>query len=194
MRGLKVDIEKFRKQFRFADLQTFISRANLNMVGPTITYYTLLSLVPVLMSIGAIAGLVGITPACGYVGVGGALLVGLVSGLAGLWGVTALKRVLRVDDPCDVFGVHGVCGIVGCIMTGIFAAKSLGGVGYAEGVTMVHQVLVQLESIAITVVWSAVVAFIGYKLADMTVGLRVPEEQEREGLDVNSHGENAYNA
>ena len=143
---------------------------------------------------GAIAGLVGITPACGYVGVGGALLVGLVSGLAGLWGVTALKRVLRVDDPCDVFGVHGVCGIVGCIMTGIFAAKSLGGVGYAEGVTMVHQVLVQLESIAITVVWSGVVAFIGYKLADMTVGLRVPEEQEREGLDVNSHGENAYNA
>ena len=79
-------------------------------------------------------------------------------------------------------------------MTGIFAAKSLGGVGYAEGVTMVHQLLVQLESIAITVVWSAVVAFIGYKLADMTVGLRVPEEQEREGLDVNSHGENAYNA
>ncbi|MDU3302862.1 MAG: ammonium transporter, partial [Enterobacter ludwigii] len=112
---------------------------------------------------------------------------GAIAGLAGLWGVTALKRVLRVDDPCDVFGVHGVCGIVGCIMTGIFAAKSLGGVGYAEGVTMVHQVLVQLESIAITVVWSAVVAFIGYKLADMTVGLRVPEEQEREGLDVNSH-------
>jgi ammonia channel protein AmtB len=73
--------------------------------------------------------------------------------------VTALKRWLRVDDPCDVFGVHGVCGIVGCIMTGIFAAKSLGGVGYAEGVTMVHQVLVQLESIAITVVWSGVVAF-----------------------------------
>ncbi|PAC69262.1 ammonium transporter, partial [Enterobacter cloacae] len=130
----------------------------------------------------------------GYVGVGGALLIGIVAGLAGLWGVTALKRVLRVDDPCDVFGVHGVCGIVGCIMTGIFAAQSLGGVGYAEGVTMMHQVLVQLESIAITVVWSGVVAFIGYKLADMTVGLRVPEEQEREGLDVNSHGENAYNA
>ncbi len=84
---------------------------------------------------GAIAGLVGITPACGYVGVGGALLIGIVAGLAGLWGVTALKRVLRVDDPCDVFGVHGVCGIVGCIMTGIFAAQSLGGVGYAEGVT-----------------------------------------------------------
>ncbi|EKM0458811.1 ammonium transporter [Escherichia coli] len=112
---------------------------------------------------GAIAGLVGVTPACGYIGVGGALII-------------------------------GVCGIVGCIMTGIFAASSLGGVGFAEGVTMGHQLLVQLESIAITIVWSGVVAFIGYKLADLTVGLRVPEEQEREGLDVNSHGENAYNA
>ncbi|MGL4127975.1 ammonium transporter, partial [Escherichia coli] len=143
---------------------------------------------------GAIAGLVGVTPACGYIGVGGALIIGVVAGLAGLWGVTMLKRLLRVDDPCDVFGVHGVCGIVGCIMTGIFAASSLGGVGFAEGVTMGHQLLVQLESIAITIVWSGVVAFIGYKLADLTVGLRVPEEQEREGLDVNSHGENAYNA
>ncbi|MDT3561813.1 ammonium transporter AmtB [Cronobacter malonaticus] len=143
---------------------------------------------------GAIAGLVGITPACGYIGVGGSLIVGIAAGLAGLWGVTLLKRWLRVDDPCDVFGVHGVCGIVGCILTGIFASTSLGGVGYAAGVTMGHQVLVQLESIAITVVWSAVVAFIAYKAADLTVGLRVSEEQEREGLDVNSHGENAYNA
>ena len=143
---------------------------------------------------GAIAGLVGVTPACGYIGVGGALIVGIAAGLAGLWGVTMLKRWLRVDDPCDVFGVHGVCGIVGCILTGIFASSSLGGVGFAEGVTMGHQVLVQLESIAVTVVWSGVVAFIAYKLADLTVGLRVPEEQEREGLDVNSHGENAYNS
>lgn len=85
---------------------------------------------------GAIAGLVGVTPACGYIGVGGALIVGVVAGLAGLWGVTMLKRLLRVDDFCDVFGVHGVCGIVGCIMTGIFAASLLGGVGFAEGVTM----------------------------------------------------------
>lgn len=143
---------------------------------------------------GAIAGLVGVTPACGYIGVGGALIVGIAAGLAGLWGVTMLKRWLRVDDPCDVFGVHGVCGIVGCILTGIFASSSLGGVGFAEGVTMGHQVLVQLESIAVTVVWSGVVAFVAYKLADLTVGLRVPEEQEREGLDVNSHGENAYNS
>ncbi|ECE2006950.1 ammonium transporter AmtB [Salmonella enterica] len=143
---------------------------------------------------GAIAGLVGVTPACGYVGVGGALVIGVIAGLAGLWGVTMLKRLLRVDDPCDVFGVHGVCGIIGCILTGVFAASSLGGVGFVDGVTMGHQVMVQLESIAITVVWSGVGAFVGYKLADILVGLRVPEEQEREGLDVNSHGENAYNA
>ncbi|ELW3182480.1 ammonium transporter AmtB [Salmonella enterica] len=143
---------------------------------------------------GAIAGLVGVTPACGYVGVGGALVIGVIAGLAGLWGVTMLKRLLRVDDPCDVFGVHGVCGIIGCILTGVFAASSLGGVGFVDGVTMGHQVMVQLESIAITVVWSGVVAFVGYKLADILVGLRVPEEQEREGLDVNNHGENAYNA
>lgn len=122
------------------------------------------------------------------------LVIGVIAGLAGLWGVTMLKRLLRVDDPCDVFGVHGVCGIVGCILTGVFAASSLGGVGFVDGVTMGHQVMVQLESIAITVVWSGVVAFVGYKLADILVGLRVPEEQEREGLDVNSHGENAYNA
>ena len=145
-------------------------------------------------SSGAIAGLVAITPACGTVGVGGALIIGLVGGITGLWGVVTLKKWLRVDDTCDVFGVHGVCGIVGCLLTGVFTSSSLGGVGYAEGVTMGHQVLVQLESIGVTIVWSGVVAFIAYKLADMTVGLRVPEEQEREGLDVNSHGENAYNA
>jgi Amt family ammonium transporter len=145
------------------------------------------------VSSGVIAGLVAITPACGYVGVGGALIIGLVGGLAGLWGVTILKKWLRVDDPCDVFGVHGVCGIVGCILTGVFASSSLGGVGYAEGVTMGHQVWVQLFSVGLTIVWTAVVAFIGFKVADMIVGLRVPEEQEREGLDVNSHGENAYN-
>ncbi|MDU6536488.1 ammonium transporter AmtB [Mixta calida] len=144
-------------------------------------------------SSGFIAGLVAITPACGYVGVGGALLIGLIGGLAGIWGVTTLKKWLRVDDPCDVFGIHGVCGIIGCILTGVFASGSLGGVGYAEGVTMGHQVWVQLLSVALTIIWTGVVAFIGFKVADMLVGLRVPEEQEREGLDVNSHGENAYN-
>lgn len=144
-------------------------------------------------SSGAIAGLVAITPACGTVGVGGALIIGLVGGVAGLWGVVTLKHWLNVDDTCDVFGVHGVCGIVGCILTGVFSSSSLGGVGYAEGVTMGHQVLIQLLSVGVTLIWSGVVAFIAYKVADVLVGLRVPEEQEREGLDVNSHGENAYN-
>ncbi|QTF09485.1 ammonium transporter AmtB [Brenneria izadpanahii] len=142
---------------------------------------------------GCIAGLVAITPAAGTVGVGGGLIIGIAAGIAGLWGVTVLKRWLRVDDPCDVFGVHGVCGIVGCILTGVFTSASLGGVGYAEGVTMAHQVWVQLFSVIVCFVWTGVVSFIAFKVADMVVGLRVPEEQEREGLDVNSHGENAYN-
>ncbi|WP_224652481.1 ammonium transporter AmtB [Pectobacterium versatile] len=142
---------------------------------------------------GCIAGLVAITPAAGTVGVGGALIIGLAGGVAGLWGVTVLKRWLRVDDPCDVFGVHGVCGIVGCLLTGVFTSASLGGTGYAEGVTMAHQVWVQLFSVIVCLVWSGVVAFVAFKLADMVVGLRVPEDQEREGLDVNSHGESAYN-
>ncbi|BES83945.1 ammonium transporter [Pectobacterium araliae] len=142
---------------------------------------------------GCIAGLVAITPAAGTVGVGGALIIGLAGGVAGLWGVTVLKRWLRVDDPCDVFGVHGVCGIVGCILTGVFTSASLGGTGYAEGVTMAHQVWVQLFSVIVCLVWSGVVAFVAFKVADMVVGLRVPEDQEREGLDVNSHGESAYN-
>lgn len=143
---------------------------------------------------GAIAGLVGITPACGYVAVGGALIIGILASLTGLWGVIVLKRWLRVDDPCDVFGIHGMCGMMGCILTAIFSTSSLGGVGYEAGMNMGSQLLVQLESIVITLIWSAIVAFMGYKVADIMVGLRVPEEQEREGLDVNSHGENAYNS
>ncbi|CAI0856858.1 ammonium transporter AmtB [Serratia ficaria] len=142
---------------------------------------------------GCIAGLVAVTPAAGTVGVGGALIIGLVGGIAGLWGVVTLKKWLKVDDTCDVFGVHGVCGIVGCLLTGVFTASSLGGTGYAEGVTMGHQVWVQLLSVVITLVWSGVAAFIAFKVAGAIVGLRVPEEQEREGLDVNSHGESAYN-
>jgi ammonium transporter, Amt family len=142
---------------------------------------------------GCIAGLVAITPAAGTVGVGGALVIGLVGGIAGLWGVVLLKKWLRVDDTCDVFGVHGVCGIMGCILTGVFTSVSLGGTGYTAGVTMGHQVGVQLFSVAVCLVWSGIVAFVAFKMADLVVGLRVPEEQEREGLDVNSHGESAYN-
>ena len=99
---------------------------------------------------GMIAGLVAVTPAAGTVGVGGALIIGTVGGVAGLWGVVTLKKWLKVDDTCDVFGVHGVCGIVGCLLTGVFTASSLGGTGYAEGVTMGHQVWIQLVSVLIT--------------------------------------------
>lgn len=143
---------------------------------------------------GVIAGLVGVTPAAGFVGVGGAMLIGLACGVAGVWGVSSLKRVLKVDDTCDVFGVHGVCGIVGCILTGVFTSESLGGIGFAEGVTMASQVGIQLMSVITCVIWTAIIAFIAYKIADITVGLRVSEEYEREGLDINSHGESAFNS
>lgn len=143
---------------------------------------------------GVIAGLVGITPAAGFVGIGGALLIGFICGLSGVWGVSSLKNTLRIDDTCDVFGVHGVCGIVGCVLTGIFTAKSLGGIGYAEGVTMIKQIAIQLMSIVTCVIWTTVISIIAYKIADVCVGLRVSEEHEREGLDINSHGERAFNS
>lgn len=142
---------------------------------------------------GCIAGLVAVTPAAGTVGVGGALIIGLIAGVAGFWGVTTLKKWLKADDSCDVFGCHGVCGIVGCILTGVFTASSLGGTGYAQGVTMAHQVGVQIFSVCVTLVWSGVVSFIALKIADMLVGLRIEKDKEQEGLDLNSHGENAYN-
>lgn len=142
---------------------------------------------------GCIAGLVAVTPAAGTVGVGGALIIGIMGGVAGLWGVVTLKRWLRVDDTCDVFGVHGVCGIVGCLLTGVFTASSLGGTGFAEGITMGHQLWIQLVSVVIALVWSGVAAYIAFRVAEAMVGLRVSEEHEREGLDLNSHGESAYN-
>ncbi|PHI30000.1 ammonium transporter AmtB [Budvicia aquatica] len=142
---------------------------------------------------GCIAGLVAITPAAGSVGIGGALILGLVAGIAGLWGVVVLKSWLKVDDTCDVFGVHGVCGIVGCLGTGILTSAALGGTGYAEGITMLKQVGIQAASIGVCILWSGIVAYVAFKIADVCVGLRVSEEIEREGLDVNSHGERAYN-
>jgi ammonium transporter, Amt family len=148
---------------------------------------------------GAVAGLVAITPACGFVGVSGGLVIGLIAGIVCLWGVNGLKRMLGADDSLDVFGVHGVGGILGAILTGIFAAPSLGGLGFPDWVTMkpadysiATQVWVQIKAVLVTVVWSAVVSFIAFKLVDMVVGLRVSEEEEREGLDINSHGETAY--
>jgi Amt family ammonium transporter len=149
---------------------------------------------------GAVAGLVAITPAAGFVGVIGALVIGLLAGVVCLWGVNGLKRLLGADDSLDVFGVHGVGGILGATLTGVFAAPSLGGVGIwdyvtnavAESYSIVDQVIVQLTSVGVTVVWSGIVSIIAYKLVDMLIGLRVPEEEEREGLDITSHGESAY--
>ncbi|MFM6986625.1 MAG: ammonium transporter [Hydrogenophaga sp.] len=141
---------------------------------------------------GAVAGLVAITPACGSVGPMGGIVIGLIAGFLCLWGVTGLKKILGADDSLDVFGVHGVGGIVGALLVGVFGAPGLGGTG-GEDFSIAHQLLVQAEGVAITMVWSAVVAFIAYKIVDMVLGLRVSEEQEREGLDISSHGETAYN-
>jgi Amt family ammonium transporter len=140
---------------------------------------------------GAVAGLVAVTPAAGFVGPMGSIIIGLVAGFMCLWGVNGLKRMLGADDAFDVFGVHGVGGIVGAILTGVFAAPGLGGVKDAE-YSMAAQLIVQLKSVGITIAWSAVVAFIAYKIVDMVVGLRVTEDEEREGLDISAHGETAY--
>ena len=149
---------------------------------------------------GAVAGLVAITPACGFVGPMGAIVIGLVAGLLCLWGVNGLKRLLGADDTLDVFGVHGVGGIVGALLTGVFAAPSLGGTGVYDYVanavnpdySIGGQVWIQLQAVITTIVWSGVVSVIAYKLVDIVVGLRVTEEEEREGLDISSHGETAY--
>jgi Amt family ammonium transporter len=140
---------------------------------------------------GAVAGLVAITPACGSVGPGGAVIIGVLAGVVCLWGVNGLKRMLGADDSLDVFGVHGVGGILGAILTGVFAAPSLGGTG-GDDFSIGSQVLVQAEGVLITIVVSAVVALIAFKIADMLAGLRVAEEEEREGLDTTYHGESAY--
>jgi ammonium transporter, Amt family len=149
---------------------------------------------------GAVAGLVAITPACGFVGPKGALIIGLLAGVICLWGVTGLKKLLGADDSLDVFGVHGVGGILGAILTGVFAAPSLGGeswwdyVADAQGAFDIGaQVVVQLKAVITAIVWSGVVSVIAFKLVDLVVGLRVSEEAEREGLDITSHGERAYN-
>jgi Amt family ammonium transporter len=149
---------------------------------------------------GAVAGLVAITPAAGNVGIAGAFVIGLVAGLVCLWGVSGLKRLLGADDSLDVFGVHAVGGIVGALLTGVFNAPELGGPGFvtnwvtgATGYTSIaEQLWVQAQAVALTIVWSAVVAYVAYKLVDLTIGLRVTEEDEREGLDTTAHGEAAY--
>jgi len=151
---------------------------------------------------GAVAGLVAITPAAGFVGPMGGLVIGLLAGVICLWGVNGLKRMLGADDSLDVFGVHGVGGILGALLTGVFAAPSLGGQGIFDYVankpaldySIGAQVWVQAQAVGITILWSAVVSFVAYKLVDLAIGLRVPEEEEREGLDITSHGESAYHS
>ncbi|MBA8887707.1 Amt family ammonium transporter [Dokdonella fugitiva] len=149
---------------------------------------------------GAVAGLVAITPAAGNVGVAGAFAIGAIAGLVCLWGVTGLKRLLAADDALDVFGVHALGGITGALLTGVFNAPVLGGPGlvtdWVSGATgypgIAVQLFAQAKAVAITLLWSGTVAFVAYKAADRLVGLRVDEEHEREGLDIRSHGESAY--
>ncbi|TSA10926.1 MAG: ammonium transporter [Comamonadaceae bacterium] len=149
---------------------------------------------------GAVAGLVAITPACGNVGLMGAIVIGFVAGFACLWGVNGLKKMLGADDSLDVFGVHGVGGIVGALLTGVFNSQALGGPGLVgdwvsvavSSVPVADQVWIQAKAVLTTIVWSGVVSLIAYKVVDMTIGLRVSEEDEREGLDITSHGETAY--
>ena len=140
---------------------------------------------------GAIAGLVAVTPAAGLIGPVGAIALGAVSGVVCFYFCTTIKSAFGYDDSLDVFGIHGVGGILGSIGTGVLVSPALGGIG-VDGYSMGHQVWVQFVGVAITVVWCAVVSFILYKLVDLTIGLRVSPEVEREGLDLAEHGERAY--
>jgi Amt family ammonium transporter len=152
---------------------------------------------------GAVAGLVAITPAAGNVGIGGALIIGVLAGLICLWGVTGLKKMLGADDSLDVFGVHGIGGILGALLTGVFNSPNLGGPSLVadwttvamvapEAYSIAGQVWIQAKGVLITIAWSGIVSLIAYKIVDVVIGLRVPEEEEREGLDITSHGETAY--
>ena len=148
---------------------------------------------------GAVAGLVAITPAAGFVGVMGAIIIGLLAGAVCLWGVNGLKKLLGVDDSLDVFGIHGIGGILGATLTGVFVDPALGGTGVYDYVAnkvgdfdMATQVISQLWGVGTVIVWSGVVSIVAYKLVDIVIGLRVPADEEREGLDLTSHGESAY--
>ena len=141
---------------------------------------------------GAVAGLVAITPACAFVGPMGAIVLGAISGIVCFWAVTGLKSMFNYDDSLDVFGVHGVGGIIGAIGTGFLASTAFGGGGYADGVSMGGQVATQIISVLVTIVWTGVISFILFKIIDAVIGLRVPEDEEREGIDATQHGEAAY--
>jgi Amt family ammonium transporter len=152
---------------------------------------------------GAVAGLVAITPAAGNVGIPGAFVIGTAAGLVCLWGVSGLKKMLGADDSLDVFGVHAIGGILGALLTGVFNSPALGGPSFpvdwfvgtavpAKDYSIAGQLWIQAKAVGVTLVWSGIVAAISYKLVDWTIGLRVSEEDEREGLDTSAHGEAAY--
>ena len=149
---------------------------------------------------GAVAGLVAITPACGWAGPMGSIFLGLLVGAVCFWTVTRLKHILGYDDSLDAFGVHGIGGIVGALGTAVVASPALGGTGVWDyvsnavaGYDMVTQLISQSWGVAVAVVWSGTVSFIAFKIADVMVGLRVEETEERQGLDITAHGESAYN-
>jgi len=141
---------------------------------------------------GMVAGLVAVTPAAGTVGPVGAIILGAIASLGCYIFVGPVKNKLGYDDSLDVFGIHGIGGIIGAIGTGIFTSMALGGVGYGDGVTMLGQTLIQAKAVGVTILWGGAVSFVLFKLIDMIIGLRVTEEEEREGLDQSSHGESAY--
>jgi len=149
---------------------------------------------------GAVAGLVAITPAAGNVGIPGAFVIGIAAGVVCLWGVTGLKKLIGADDALDVFGVHALGGVLGALLTGVFNSPDLGGPGsYADWFGLkpgypgiLPQLWIQCKAVGIVVVWTAVVSVVGYFIVNLVLGLRVPEEEEREGLDIASHGESAY--
>ena len=152
---------------------------------------------------GAVAGLVAITPACGWVGTMGSIAIGAIAAVVCLWACSGLKRMLGYDDSLDVFGVHCIGGIVGALLTGVFNSPALGGTDVYDYVANAYpdpaaynmgaHVISQAWGVGVTLLWSGIVSLVAYKLIDLTIGLRVNEEQEREGLDTVSHGERAYN-
>jgi Amt family ammonium transporter len=147
------------------------------------------------LATGAVAGLVAITPASGTVGPVGALVIGIAAGVVCYFCSTSMKKALRYDDSLDVFGVHGIGGIVGALLTGVCASTAMGGAGFGDGVT--HgagtQVFIQFKSVIVTIIWSGVVSFIAFKIAGaLTGGCRITEDEEDQGLDLNSHGESGY--
>jgi len=140
---------------------------------------------------GMVSGIVAITPACGTVGPMGAIALGVIAAAGCYFFVTVVKNKMKYDDSLDVFGIHGVGGIIGAVLTGVFSAAAFGGVK-GDDYAMMAQLWIQIEGVLITIVWSGVVSVVAYKIVDLTIGLRVTEEEEREGLDIASHGESAY--